>query len=239
MTKHSFIIITTYGPDADKPNSVRGKLHQLYLKGLAHINYDNFKVFLFGHKASSRLDNIFYVKANGFTKEQKLREAKQYLLEKSVKADYILRLDDDDILNPEAFNMVNQNPCDVYVDKFHTFYDITSGKTAQQQRPWFPNTTILRYELSFHYLFLDNALFFNYQHSYWHYYIHDCNLKLRYAEKNNPLYLRILNKSSITSGQQADGEYQNYLKPFGAWKMISFQAFASILNFDKNPFNGE
>ena len=89
------------------------------------------------------------VQADGNSKEQKLQFAKVYLLDAGLKSDYILRLDDDDILNPNAFNHVNKTKPDVYSDLYHSFINIDSGLIAQQQRPWFPNTTIIKWDLAF------------------------------------------------------------------------------------------
>lgn len=237
MKELSFTIITTYGPHLGDEKDTRHKLHQHYIHALKNINYSNFEVYLFGHLPSSKKERINFVKAEGNSKEQKLHFAKCFLLEKGVKSDYILRLDDDDILNPNAFNHVTKIKPDVYCDLFHSFLSIDTGLIAQQQRSWFPNTTIIKWDLAFTNLFLDNALLFNFQHTVWHRFLKDCKANIEYADKINPLYLRVLSMDSITSlASQSKEGYNHYLSQFGDFKEIVLRDFENSLIKLNNEF---
>lgn len=230
MKELSFIIITTYGPHLGDENDIRHKLHQHYIDALKNINYSNFKVYLFGHLPSSNEGTINFVQADGNSKEQKLQFAKVYLLDAGLKSDYILRLDDDDILNPNAFNHVNKTKPDVYSDLYHSFINIDSGLIAQQQRPWFPNTAIIKWDLAFSILFLDNALLFNFQHTVWHRFLKDAKASIEYSNKFNPLYLRVLSAASITSIEtQSKSGFSQYLSQFGEFQEMEFQDFMNSI----------
>lgn len=229
MNDLSFIIVTTYGPHLGDEKDIRHKLHQHFMEAINDVAYSNFQVYLFGHLPSSKQDIINFVKANGNTKEQKLQFAKNFLLESGLKSDYILRLDDDDILNPHAFSHVNISRPDVYADLYHSFINIDSGLIAQQKRPWFPNTTIIKWDLAFSKLFLNNAMLFNFQHNLWSRFLKEANASIEYADKLNPLYLRVLSSSSITSLEtQSKSDYGQYLAQFGAFKELELLDFVNI-----------
>ena len=165
MKNKSFLIITTLHPESIVDGTERNRLFNLYLKALESIQYSNFKVLIVADKELNLGDRFKIIVDTSKSKEKRLVKAKEYLENTKEIFDYILRLDDDDILNPNIFNEVDGLDCDVYTDEFHSFYDISSGKIAQQKRNWFPNTTIMSFELAFKNLYLDNALFFNFQHS--------------------------------------------------------------------------
>jgi hypothetical protein len=215
--KSSFIIVTPYGPNFGENIGTRYFLNLMYKKAITEIKYDNFNLFLFGHLPGESNGKIHFVQTKGITKEQKLNEAKNYFITNNIKADYFVRLDDDDLINPEAFNLVNKMQCEVYYDLFHCFYDITSGKIAQQKRFWIPNTCIMKAEHAFKNLFLDNALLFNFKHGdAWHQYFKSFKVNAHFSDKSNPLYLRILSPTSITSSINKD-KYKEYLAGFGSW----------------------
>jgi hypothetical protein len=226
MIELSFIVITTYGPHLGDENDIRHKLHQHYLAALENVEYANFQVFLFGHLPTSKNGAVNFIESEGHSKEQKLQFAKRFLLESGLKSDYVLRLDDDDILNPNAFNHVNKTKPDVYTDLHHSFINIDSGEIAQQERPWFPNTTILKWELAFSMPFLDNALLFNFQHSLWHRCLKDNGSVIEYSDNFHPLYLRVLSSSSITSRDaNLKSGFTKYLKQFGDFEKLELQDF--------------
>ena len=230
MGEKSFLIVTTLHPKSLLAGNIRYELFKLYRKSINSINYSNFKVLISSDKEVELDEEYIFLKSASETKEKRLVEVKEHLLKNEYKFDYILRLDDDDIINPFAFQKVNTLNCDVYTDEYHSFLDFETGKIAQQKREWFPNTTILKYELAFENLFLDNALFFNYQHSYWHHYLKEKSINIQYASKSNPLYVRALNKASITSNLDGENVYANYLKGFGNWKSKQFKSFPQILS---------
>jgi hypothetical protein len=237
VNEASFIIITTYGPHLGNENHIRHKLHRHYLKALLNADYSNFEVYLFGHLPSSIDGNINFINTDGKSKEQKLQFAKNFLLDSGLRSDYILRLDDDDILNPKAFQYVNQSKPDVYCDLFHTFINVDSGLIAQQKRPWIPNTAIMKWELAFSNLFLDNALLFNFQHTVWHRFVTDSKASVEYTKKFNPLYLRVLSSASITSREtQSKSGFNQYLAQFGTFEESELRDFKNNLIHLNNEF---
>jgi hypothetical protein len=229
----SFIIVTTLHPESINTESIRGKLHSLYRKSIEAIRYDNFKVYIFSDQAGEELRNTEFVICDGKTKEKRLAFAKKYLLDESLSSDYILRLDDDDVLNPFAFDLVNKSKPEFYFDPFHSFYSFDSNMYSQLNQPWFANTVIMKSVHAFKEIYLNNALFFNFQHSTWHAYFSDNGIIGKPSEKNSPLYIRIISRSSITSkAGKSDRDFDNYLSNFGSWKTKYFRDFEPIISIN-------
>lgn len=162
------------------------------------------------------------------TKEDKLFEVGK-ILEKETTASfrYLVRLDDDDIINPSVFDQCAQRQYCCYVDSIHWFYDLSSGKVSTQSRPWFPNTMIHTFADAMTKIDAiggsthagsQNFLFACDHSQAWHTYYR--NQKLTRLSAKCPLYIRILNPGSITASANLDGhkaEYLDYLTTFGDW----------------------
>lgn len=165
------------------------------------------------------------IQVQGITKEDKLWEAGKILkLSYTPPARFLVRLDDDDLINPALFDRVANLEFDCYTDQYHQFYDLSSGWVSIQKREWIPNTAIHKFKHAMQEvkavggsnLAGDKNFLFACDHSRaWHTYYNDKNV--RYAQKDNPVYLRVLNPGSITARQNEMEEYRDYLSRFGIW----------------------
>jgi hypothetical protein len=166
------------------------------------------------------------VKTSGYSKEDKLFEAGFLLQKQAPQARYLVRLDDDDLINPAVFDAAAAQDFDCLYDPMHWFYDLSSGRTSAQKRAWIANTAIHRME---HALAMvparggsrlaagTNFLFACDHSQAWHLYYADKNAVQ--TNTDHPLYLRILSPRSRSSGGSDDFEntFPFYLQRFGSW----------------------
>jgi hypothetical protein len=187
--------------------------YKVYLLGRSDYESENFEVFDFEVE----------------TKEDKLYDVGKLLIDRELnEAKYLVRLDDDDLINPTVFDELSAENFDIAFDEFHWFYDLTSGQTSAQKREWIANTAII----SMHHALtrvdavggtaragVENFLFACDHSRAWHLYFKDKNVRV--LGKNAPLYLRILNDQSISARNQSETDfdkYVEYLAGFGDWK---------------------
>lgn len=120
-------------------------LFEQFLSALHNQTYKNWEALLIGKE--DKLDgNIKYVSLKAESKEIKLIFAKEYILNLKDKPDYIIRIDDDDLINPFILDRVSKSDFDCFADSYHSFYDLTSGMISLQKRDWFANTVIHKYQ---------------------------------------------------------------------------------------------
>lgn len=229
-----FLFITHKTPSAVQ-SPLRRDLFGLYLEALRGQTYRNWKVLLIGEEESEQ-QNIKTVKLDASSREvvpEKLAEiyGRRDVCEYLESSDYIVKLDDDDIISPTILEQASLLDFDVYHDDWHTFYDISSGMLTQEFRSWIPSTCI---HATKHALAPINEGPFNYyrnsvlytDHSkMWHIYYKDKHIVK--AKKEHPVYLRILSPTSITAGAKKApiltmsdigfNQYYTYLKSFGYW----------------------
>jgi hypothetical protein len=159
-------------------------------------------------------------------------------------ADYMVKLDDDDIILPHTLEIASKLEFDLYADRFHTFHDLTTGRTTQQLRPWIAATCIHKKE---HAITLNrgegvadnfiNSLFYGEHGRDWIAYYAKRNI--RFAHPTTPVYMRVLSPSSKSSGavvfpahSLADVNlqaYAAYVRGFGSWNHYPIRNFASYL----------
>lgn len=227
-----FLIITHLTPKA-KRTPLRNMLLKMYYEGLEQQTSKNWKALIIGEE-EDETDNI---KTCFVNQETNLKDKLTKLYERDdVKAyfnnvDYLIKLDDDDIISPTILDQVQNIEFDAYYDQYHTFYDILSGKTSQQERFWMPSTCILKKEWAMAKRnqvepsnFYLNSVFYS-NHAEWHTYFSGAQILT--ASKENPVYIRILSPTSITAGgditqikEMVDinfKNYKNYLYGFGFW----------------------
>lgn len=167
------------------------------------------------------------VKTSGYSKEDKLYEAGFLLRQQPNLARYLVRLDDDDLINPAVFDEAATRDFDCLYDSTHWFYDLSSGRCSAQKRPWIANTAIHKMEHALatvparggSRLAADTNFLYACDHSQaWHLYY--ANKKTEQTAAELPLYLRILSPRSRTSGGSDDFEntFPFYLQRFGPWK---------------------
>lgn len=209
---------------AEKLDAQRAALRDLCFSQLRKLKC-SYRVWLLGD-LDEEIAGFERIKVKGVSKEDKLWEAGKILQAGySTPAKYLVRLDDDDLINPELFDAAAKEEFDCYTDRYHTFYDLSSGKVSSQKRNWFPNTAIHKYEHAMQTIPVmggsklageNNYLFACGHYHTWHPYY--AGKKVKYASKEDPLYLRILNPGSITAQKANYDEYAEYLTRFGSWK---------------------
>lgn len=228
-----FIIIVPLTPKK-LLNPIRLKLFNIFFENLKRIDYENWEAILIGEE--EKLDGkIRFKKIGAESKEIKLIYAREYLKSITPKPDYVLRLDDDDLINPYIFEIIKNSKFDCYADKHHLFYDLLSGRTSFQPRPWLANTVVHKYECAMEEIGEDGMTLLQCDHSkVWIDYYRE--RRIIYANLRHPVYMRVLSPVSITSllfqSEIQNGlnelnldltndelmKFKKYLKGFGVWK---------------------
>jgi hypothetical protein len=232
----TFLFITPLTPES-LLTPLRKALFEIYLKALKKQGYTNWRAILIGEYEKED-GNIKYIKSAGIDKMEKLKDAYCFLKEMSVKPDYIIRLDDDDIISPFALERTSILDFDCYADLYHSFYNITECKIAQQKRPWLPNTVIHKYEHAIAPFGEGGIPLFMHDHSKsWH--IYYARKKIIFASRKQPLYLRIISPTTISSGlnktlNTSDDidflAYKKHLASFGKWNTFNLEEFEIYKN---------
>lgn len=219
-----FLFLIPLTPDKDS-SDMRKALRKLCFAQLGKLKASK-RVWLLGESEADDPD-FDIVRTTGFTKEDKLFEAGFMLEKQSDIAKYVVRLDDDDLINPTVFDAAASQEFDCLYDSVHWFYDLSSGRCSAQKRPWIANTAIHKTEHALakvpatggSRLAADTNFLFACDHSRaWHLYYGD--KKTRQTDPDVPLYLRILSPRSRSSGGSDDFEntFPYYLSRFGPWK---------------------
>lgn len=245
-----FLFITHLTPVA-KRSSLRQALYDLHLDALRNQTSKDWKVLQLGE--TDRNDGVFFeFRIEGNNREELFTSIQTVYRKKEVlalidEADYIVKIDDDDIISPTVLSVAADLDFDCYYDSYHTFYDVTSGLMSQQHRPWFASTCIHRKECAFDSYLGDGAsplgnLLYSDHSKSWHKYYQ--NRRTICADSKHPVYLRVLSPTSITSsnsgrapmtlGDISFEKYYAYLKSFGYWDSVSIQEFDdSVLRLNK------
>lgn len=223
-TGSTYLIITPLTPSA-MLSPLRKELFELYLEALKKQEYPHWSALLIGEEDKTD-GNIRYVKApaSGVTKFHKLVFAADYIRALPEKPNYVIRLDDDDLISANLLQSLSGFEFDCFADKKHTFYDILSGQIAQQDRNWLANTVVHKTEHALSFFGSEQYPLLASDHSTtWLQYYKDKVIK--YTSPEKPVYLRILSPTSITAGGAKEGvnhsgseAYQKYLGQFGKWK---------------------
>jgi len=187
---------------------------KVWILGDSKFQHDDFEVH--NINASSKEDKLFLA-------GKKLESLKE------PPAKNLVRLDDDDLINPEIFDKLSRLSFDIAYDTHHWFYDLSSGLTSSQKRAWIPNTAIHRMDMAMEKVHRiggselsgkENYLFACDHSRAWQAFYE--GKKVAHSNRENPLYLRILNNSSRTArhsaGDESKNEYFRYLKTFGNWE---------------------
>jgi len=252
-----FLFITPLTPSRFL-TPLRKELFLLFLNALKNQTYDNWEALLFGEE--EKIDGkIKFIKTNALSKADKFLVAIEYLKSITRKPDYIIRIDDDDLISPNILHYVSQFNFDCYADKYHAFYDITSGKTSLSKREWLANTVIHKFD---HVLVQvrkanevldknDNFSLLGLDHDvYWGNYYR--NKKILWSDKDHPIYLRVLSPSSITSNihespmlSNWNGDLQmkfnKYTNGYGPWvykRLSDFSTYYSDLKLIWKNYSG-
>jgi hypothetical protein len=229
-----FLFITTLTPK-NLLSPLRASLFDLFLEGLGKQSYPGWEALLIGEEEKAE-EKIRYLKTDAVVKSDKLKIAFNYIQNLEVKPDFIIRLDDDDLISPNVLERVSLMEFDCYADQYHTFYDLASGKISQQKRNWLANTVIHKYEHAISTNTENQLPLFMQDHSQaWHVYYE--NMKVIFSDPSAPVYLRILSPTTITSKMDHQKRsafentdmlaYSKYVKKFGNWKNFKTAEFST------------
>jgi hypothetical protein len=221
MLDYLFLIPTS--PNLTE-GSLRKDLQKLCFQQVAALN-STFVVWLLGE---AEIDHPHFksIDCKGTSKEEKLKEAGDQLAKFPQLAKYLVRLDDDDLINPEQFDLLAKRDFDVAYDRKHFFYDLATDLASSQKREWIPNTAIMNYQKAMTVVDASGGVetedgknyLFACDHSRaWHPFFQGTQI----VYPKEPVYARILNPESITasvSGKFSENNYFRYLQGFGKWK---------------------
>lgn len=232
MNKFLFIIPLT---PSSHLTELRIELQKLCFESLLNQNYTNWKTLIIGEdKPLSCIDQRFiHIKVEG-PKELKLQFATKYIKENKVEVDYIIRLDDDDMINPTILDKLKNTQADAIVDLNHWFIEWETKIVSNEFRPWFPNSFFIKKdhalakygELTKKNIEIINesvSLIENSHASMHNFFIQK---QVLFISSSSPIYLRVLNRDSITSN--AGQTYEAYLSQYGNWSNSIPQDFQNI-----------
>lgn len=202
---------------------LRRDFHQAYLAALLAQSHTGWTAFLLGEKEGIK-GNIRYIKCEGTSKEDKLVEAARLLSNMPVKPEFVVRLDDDDLIGKDTLQTVEKNKStyEVFTDRYQYMFDSYSGKMLSKEYPWWPSTIVMSYadavapqaafgnrplfacphDLAFHTCFKERRVF--------------------YFERMKPCYARVFSPVSqsfrLYNGQLNIEKYRTYVDEYGFWK---------------------
>jgi len=182
------------------------------------------------------MENIIGLKSGAISKYQKINFALDYIQNSQILPEYILRLDDDDIINPNILLHAEKlGNFDIYTDKWHCSWNYATNQIAQTVNYWFPNTCFIK---TSHALSkwepgnLDsNKYMLNNDHGNFHLFFK--NKKVIFSPKKHPIYVRTISNSSIMAND-ADSQ-ENYLKSFGLWRNIILKDYTLPKSNKRKP----
>ncbi|HKK40652.1 MAG TPA: hypothetical protein VJ949_14620 [Cryomorphaceae bacterium] len=221
MLDYLFLIPTS--PNLEE-GSLRRDLQRLCFQQVKKLDA-TFVVWLLG---DAEVDHPHFKKIDceGTSKEEKLKEAGDRLADMPRLAKYLVRLDDDDLINPEEFDRLAKANFDIAYDRKHFFYDLATNLASSQKREWIPNTAIMDFNHALTKVEAkggaetedDKNYLFACDHSRaWHPFFKG----MRTIKEKEPIYVRILNPQSITAGGTGEfdeNKYFRYLQGFGKWR---------------------
>ena len=229
----SFIFIIPLTPNCYL-NETREALQSICLNVLLKQSYTNWTALLVGKNAKYKNDDsrFIYIEEDG-QKFEKLKIASDYIVQNSLKGDFIIRLDDDDVFNPNILSEIVNIDFDMYVDLYQSFWHYETGKTSKKVWNWFANTCIHKREIALLELERKDGSkvhLIETDHSKLHkYYI---GKKVIFANKSNPIYLRSISDTSITANNSKS--HFKYLKSFGNWKTNRYKSFSFLKKLSQN-----
>lgn len=236
--RNKFLFLIPLTPKAYlTPNRIA--LRALSLQNLINQDYENWSAILIGKTDETipNKSNFILLDVEG-TKEGKLQAATKYIKDTNLDFDYLIRLDDDDMFNNKLLSKLAEKEFDIYIDKYHTFWDASTGSIAQQVPYWFANTCIHKKEhaLTVYGSFPRDTTVFTKEKPYlienghgdFHRYYNQ-NHTILIAERNDPLYVRTLNPDSHSS--LFTGDFVKYMNLFGIWRGNTLNNYSFLKNF--------
>jgi hypothetical protein len=237
-----FLFVIPQSPQ-ERLSPFRKSLTEISMLSLKNQKNQDWEAVFLGQN-SHNADNFHFLNLGGITKEEKLHYFVDWIKKQNDKPEYLIRFDDDDLISPFVLEKISGMDFDCYADQWHWFYDSSSGNCSRQKRSWLPNTVIHKTEHAlatygeYHKgvfsadrkpMLLQN----DHSQTWSEYY---SKRKLVFAEKNQPIYLRVLSPSSITAGEDSifdTSKFEKYRRGFGTWDAIvpkGFSEYIAILN---------
>ncbi len=241
MSQKKFLFITHLTPKS-KRSALREELLLLMDASLKAQTYTTWKALRIGEEehTDGHIQTVDAASTGSFRAVYERQDVKDLI----DWADYIVKLDDDDIILPNTLEIASQLDFDCYCDRFHTFHDLTTGRTTQQKRPWIAATCIHKKE---HAVTLNrgDGLADNFIHSLFYgehgrdWIAYYAKRNIIYAQPTTPVYVRVLSPSSKSSGAivfpahtLADIDLQAYfayVRGFGSWNHYPIRNFNSYI----------
>lgn len=243
---NKFLFITHITPKA-KRSGLRQDLIDIYYKGLLSQTYAHWKVLILGE--GNVVDERFtVVPLIDGTKEEKFADKKiiynsEHVVALVNEADYIVKLDDDDVISPTILDHLKNFQGDMYCDRNHCFYNLAGGQITNQKRNWMASTCVHKREHAFapwtgEGSSVDGTVLYSEHSKAWQAYYAD--KKVVIADPKHPVYMRVLSPTSITAGARNKkvnkvgdvdwNGYQTYLSGFGNWQDPSICDFDEYLD---------
>lgn len=231
--KPTFLFITHLTPVA-KRSPLREELFFLMQKSLENQTYPHWKALWIGEKEQLVTPRILEVDASEKNKLQSIYLRKD-VLQWMNDAEYLVKLDDDDLILPRSLEYISGKSFDICYDRWHTFFDIVTGSLTRQKRTWMASTCIHRKEHAIRNPYnhqpsenFIHSVFYSDHSKTWHVYYR--NKRMLPTSHYHPLYVRVLSPTSITArfnGSTYDNmeNYFNYLTTFGSWFRSSIKDF--------------
>lgn len=230
----SYIFIIPLTPPSHL-NDIRILLQKLCFNTLVSQTHTNWLALVIGQRPTHLPDDNRFISIDfEGKKEEKLQTASEYILNNKIPGDYIIRLDDDDIFNPNILTSISRLEFDIYVDLYQSFISYDTGEIAQRLWYWFPNTCIHKRELAFTQWgeyeprefkrFRNKPYLIENDHSNIHQFYKKC--KVITAPKSHPIYLRVISDISVTAQTLSTKGKSSFLDRFGIWKknnLIDYQ----------------
>lgn len=240
--ENSFLFIVPLTP-SHLLNEDRADLQNLCFNTLLSQTYKKWKVIALGDECPKLIvgnENFVFLNHNA-TKEEKLQYATEYILKNNLNFDYLIRLDDDDLFNPNILETLKDKVFNIYVDLFHSFWRPKNNKISQQVNFWFPNSFIIKSSLAFtqfgnfppgkHKNIKKECLLIENEHQEICRFFQLNKMKVTFANKKRPVYIRAVSNNSITSNSSIDKD--SYYKSFGNWtknRLIDFLNISIFVN---------
>jgi hypothetical protein len=226
MAGNRFLFIVPLTPET-RLTEGRRRLQEICISALSGQKYDLWQAILIGSKmpAAAANESRFIHLEYEALKEEKLQYASDYIHNSGINFDYVIRLDDDDIICPMVLERLKDRDFNIFVDLYHSFWTPVSNRVAQTVRFWFPNTFVIKREIAFsvygafpggnHRNLRGAPYVIENEHNVIHQFFEDRKLEVDFASRKYPVYLRSISGESITANSAGDQE--SYYRGFGSW----------------------
>lgn len=210
--------------------SSRDSLWSICKSALIQQKSNNWLAIVIGDCDGEELDSKHFkcLPYDDFDKIDKLRTGLNYIQSWNQKPEYLIRLDDDDIISPSILDYINNTKVqfDCYTDARQAVIDVVFLKISHFKANWFPNTVIHSYHHAIQRCGPQNEILILQHHDeFWHSYYSEKRI-LKVTRKNQ-IYYRLLSPFSITSTSNNKEignlwtQHLSYLNGYGPWINLS------------------